>query len=116
MALALEQMPLHANIHVHINLLFRAKLRGPCWDAHAGLGSVQLAPHARSLRLRSRGHPTRPRMRTQNLKSRAELRGPCWDANAGLGKVQLVPQARSLRLRSRGVPNKGQPYERLHFC
>ena len=59
MALALEQMPLHAHIHVHISVLFRAELRGPCWDAHAGLGSVQLAPRARSLRLKSRGHPTR---------------------------------------------------------
>ena len=30
---------------------------GPCWDAHAGLGKVQLAPHVRSLRLKSCGVP-----------------------------------------------------------
>ena len=37
----------------------RAELRGPCWNANAVLGAVQLAPHVRSLRLKSRGAPQR---------------------------------------------------------
>ena len=42
----------------------RAELCGPCWDAQAGLGSMQLAPHVRSLRLKSRGVPQqRPTLR-----------------------------------------------------
>ena len=57
MAPAFEQVPLHAHTHAHTNIPLRAELRGPCWShAQAVLGSVQLAPHVGSLRLRSRGH------------------------------------------------------------
>ena len=56
MAPAFEHAPLHAHKHAHTNLASRAELRGSCWNAHAVLGSAQLAPSVRSLRLRSQSH------------------------------------------------------------
>ena len=52
---AFEHAPLHPRAHAHTTLSPRAELRGSRWNAHAVLGSVQLVPHVRSLRLRSRG-------------------------------------------------------------
>ena len=64
MAPAFEHVPLHAHTHAHKYLSTRAELRGPCWNANAVLGAVQLAPHVRSLRLKSRGVPQqRPTLR-----------------------------------------------------
>ena len=53
---AFEHEPLPPRTHAHTTLISsRAELHGSRWNAHAVLGSVQLAPHVRSLRLRSRG-------------------------------------------------------------